>query len=80
MSHITTHVLYEWEDTTQVEIRGKVHSYRGDYHSIIVHSSDTLQCFHIPETALKTPVWYSAYAEKWYLANGKELTIPYKLR
>ena len=80
MSHTTTHILYEWEDTTEVEIRGTVHHYKGDYRSIILHQLDTGQCFHIPETAMKTPVWYSDYNERWYLANGQPLTIPYKLR
>ena len=80
MSYTATHILYEWEDTTEVTIRGEVHRYKGDYHSIIVHGLDTLQCFHIPETAMKTPVWYSTYNERWMLANGKPLTIPYKLR
>lgn len=80
MSNNTTHILYEWEDTNEVEIMGQTRRYRGDYHNLIVHSLDTLQCFHIPETAMKTPVWFSTYNERWYLANGKPLTIPYKLR
>ena len=76
MAHETTHILYEWEDFTEVEIMGKLRCYSTGSRSLIVHRLDTLQHFpQIPATARKTPVWYSGYNEKWYLANGQELRM-----
>jgi len=81
MPRETTHVLYEWEPTVEVEIMGQLRHYPGEYHSLIVHRLDDLPSFpQIPTTALKTPVWYSGYLEAWYLANGQPLQLPYKLR
>ena len=80
MSHTATHILYEWEDTNEVEVMGEKRRYKGAYHSIIAHRMDTLQAFHIPETAMKTPVWWSDYTERWHHVNDQPLNIPCKLR
>lgn len=81
MAWETTHILYEWEPYNEVEIMGEVRRYSDGYRSLIVHQLDDLQGFpQIPEHALKTPVWWSAYEEKWFLASGKELKLPHKLR
>ncbi len=37
MAHEITHILYEWEPLTEVEIMGKVRSYSLGYHSLILH-------------------------------------------
>ena len=82
-----THILYEWETFTEVEIRGKVRLYTDSPHSIILHRLDDLSAFPSIREALQTtkvyttPVWYSGYLEKWFLSNGKPLPeLPYKLR
>lgn len=80
MTDHTTHILYEWEDWAEVEIMGKTRRYSNGYRSLIVHRLDTLEHFpQIPTNALKTPVWYSGYTERWYLGNGKELQLPHKM-
>ncbi len=81
MARECSHTLYEWERYNEVEIAGEVHRYNDGYRSLIVHRLDDLKCYpQIPETALKTAVWYSGYNEAWYLANGQKLQLPHKLR
>ena len=80
MAHETTHILYEWEPSTEVEIMGKVRSYSLGYHSLILHRlADLALTPQIPDDALKTPCWYSGYLERWFLANGEPLELPHKL-
>ena len=78
MAHETTHILYEWIPLMETP-GGK--TYQGMYHSLIVHRlSDLSQYPMIPDNAIKTPVWWSGYTERWFLANGQELKLPHKLR
>jgi len=80
MAHETTHVLYEWEPFTEVEIMGKVRRYSLGYHSLILHRlADLALTPQIPDNALKTRCWYSGYLERWFLANRELLELPHKL-
>ena len=80
MLHRTTHILYEWEPVTEVEIAGRVRQYSIGYHSFILHRlADLAITPQIPDDALTTPCWYNGYLERWFLANGKPLELPHKL-
>jgi hypothetical protein len=80
MAHETTHILYEWEPFTEVEIAGKMRSYSLGYHSMTLHRLAELAITpEIPTDALQTPCWYSGYLERWFLANGKPLELPHTL-
>jgi hypothetical protein len=80
MAHETTHIVYEWEPFTEVEMMGKARRYSLGYRSLIVHRLADLALYtQIPDTALTTPCWYSGYRERWFLANGEPLELPNKL-
>lgn len=80
MAHETTHILYEWETFTEVEIMGQKRRYSDGPKSIIAHRLDTLAAYpQIPANAFQTRVYWSSYNERWCLANGQELHLPHKI-
>jgi hypothetical protein len=80
MAYETSHILYEWEPTIEVEIAGEKRRYSDGYRSLIIHRLSDLSGYpQIPAHALKTPVWHSGYLDKWVLANGQDLRLPHKL-
>lgn len=79
MSDMMSHILYEWETFTDVEIRGEVRRYSNGPRSLILHRLENPKP-NVPENALQTPCYYSSYLDKWLLANGELLELPHKLR
>ena len=76
-----SHICYEWETLTMVQLAGEKIWLRDAPHSLILHCLDDLRAYpQIPSDAYKTPVWYSYENKRWYLANGTPLELPYRVK